>query len=97
MNILLTGSNGFIGSNIATHLKGKHTLFTPGHRELDLLDEEAVLVFFKSHAIDLVIHCALVGGSRKEEYIHSMFYDNMRMFFNIVRCKKYFRRMINIG
>lgn len=97
MNILLTGAKGFIGSNIALHIKGKHTVFTPGHKELDLLDEQAVLDFFKNHSIDLVIHCALVGGSRKEEYVHSMFYDNIRMFFNIVRCQKYFHRMINIG
>lgn len=97
MRILITGSKGFIGSKIASHLKNKHTLLLPTHTELDLLDENLVLNFFRRRSIDLVIHCAVIGGSRKEEYVPSMFTDNLRMFFNLTRCQKYFKRMINIG
>jgi len=97
MNILITGSTGFIGKHLTTALAGKHTLLTPTHKQLDLLDGDKVLTFFKKRPIDIVIHCAVIGGNRKDQYIENMFYDNLRIFFNIVRCHKYFSRMINIG
>jgi len=95
--ILITGANGFIGKNLLSYLKNKYTVLAPSHKELDLLDEQATYDYFASHPVDIVIHCAVVGGSRNEEYVKGMFYDNVRIFFNIVRCKKYFKRMINIG
>lgn len=97
MKILLTGSSGFIGKHIAATLSVRHTVLAPTHKQLDLLGAESAHRYFRLHPIDIVIHCAVVGGSRKEEFEKGMFYDNMRIFFNIVRCKKYFKRMINIG
>lgn len=97
MKILITGSTGYIGGNIRNFLQSKHMLLTPAHNELDLLDEEKTQMFFQKHPVDLVIHCAVVGGSRKEEYEKGMFYDNVRIFFNLARCQKFFKRMINIG
>ena len=96
MNILITGSTGFIGKHLTTALAGKHTLLTPTHKQLDLLDGDKVLTFFKKRPIDIVIHCAVIGGNRKDQYIENMFYDNLRIFFNIVRCRKYFSPIINI-
>lgn len=96
-NILITGSSGFIGRNLRESLKNKHRLLTPSHKELDLLDELAVENYFKKNKIDVVIHAAVVGGSRKEEYENKMFYESVRMFFNIIRNKKYFKKMINLG
>ena len=66
-NILITGVNGFAGSHLREYLETKYNLHTPSHEELDLLDEKAVDAFFKTHKIDVVIHAALVGGSRREE------------------------------
>lgn len=97
MNILITGSSGFIGKNLKDSFSKKYTLFTPTHNQLNLLDESAVLSFFQKNSIDLVIHCAFIGGSRIDNNKKETFYDNMRMFLNVVRCKKYFKRMINIG
>ena len=42
MNILLTGSGGFIGRNLKEYLKDKYTLFCPRSYELDLTDQNAV-------------------------------------------------------
>jgi len=97
MNILITGANGFLGKHLKENLGNKYTLFTPSHKELDLLDENAVEKFFKTHKIDVVIHTALVGGSRKEEETESALEQNLRMFFNIVRNKKHFKKMIHCG
>lgn len=95
--ILLTGASGFIGKNILEKLNSSYTFLSPRHIELNLLDEQAVDKFFSSHSIDIVIHAAVVGGSRKEEYENNMLEQNLRMFFNIVKNKKKFKKMINFG
>lgn len=97
MNILITGANGFLGNHLKEYLADKYILFTPSHKALDLLDENAVDNFFKTHKIDIVIHTALVGGSRKEEAKESALDQNLRMFFNIIRNKKRFKKMIHCG
>jgi UDP-glucose 4-epimerase len=97
MNILITGSSGFIGSHLSAGLAKKYTLFLPGHRELDLLDEKKADSYFKNHAIDVVIHGAVIGGNGPHMQVPGMFYDNVRIFFNLVRNRKYFKRFINIG
>ena len=97
MKILLTGSGGFIGGNILACIGKKYSFLHPSHDELDLLDEEKTLEYFKKHPVDLVIHCAVIGGSRVEQFEKGMFFNNTRIFFNLVRCQKYFKRMINIG
>lgn len=97
MNILITGSSGYIGRNLTEQLSSKYNLYTPSHKELDLLNEILVLEYFKNHKIDTVINTAVVGGSRTGEYARNMFYDNLRMFFNIARCKNHFKKMIHLG
>ena len=97
MNIFLTGASGYIGRNIVEKLGKKYNLFTPSHPELDLLDDSAVQRYFRTHKIDIVINAAVVGGSRKEEYAENSLEQNLRMFFNIVRNKKYFKKMIHLG
>jgi nucleoside-diphosphate-sugar epimerase len=97
MNILVTGANGFAGRNLKEYLKNKFNLLTPSHKDLDLLDEVSVNNFFKKNKIDVVIHTAVVGGSRKEEAEESALGQNLRMFFNILRNKKRFKKMIHCG
>lgn len=69
----------------------------PKRRQLDLLDEKKVQGYFLINSIDIVIHCAAIGGYGKHLYVQGMFYDNIRMFYNLVRCRKYYQRLINIG
>lgn len=96
--LFITGANGFVGSHLAAYLNSKdYNLLTPSHKELDLLNESEVDRFFRKHRIDVVIHTALVGGSRSGEQVNSALDRNVRMFFNIVRNKKYFRKMIHCG
>lgn len=97
MKILITGSTGYIGRNLVEKLGKKYTLYTPSHKELELLNTNAVEKFFKKNPIDVVIHCTVSGGSRKEEQEENAFYKNVRMFFNIIRNKRYFGKMIFLG
>src|SRR3989339_767975 len=96
-NIFLTGSNGYIGRNLVEQLHKKYYLLTPSHKELDLLDEKAVDKFFNKNKVDVVINCAVIGGSRKEEHVNSSLSGNLRIFFNILKNKHKFKKMIHLG
>jgi|SRR3989344_1173574 len=95
--IAVFGANGFIGKNVAESLSNKYFLLTPTRNEVDLTQEAKVDRFFKSNRVDIVINCAVVGGSRKEEYQTNMLDENLRMFFNLARNKKYFGKLIHLG
>jgi UDP-glucose 4-epimerase len=94
MNILLTGGSGFIGKNILETMKDDYTFFAPGHRELDLLDEYAVEAFFQAHDVDVVVHSAVKPGHRNAKNPTNLYYEDSRMFFNLVRCSSLYRKMI---
>lgn len=97
LRIFLTGKNGFIGRNIVEQLKDKYTFFAPSHHQLDLVDTKAVEGFFRKHHVDIVIHSAKIGGSRKIESSAEIGELNARMFFNLARNEKYFKKMIFLG
>lgn len=96
-NILITGANGFIGRNLFEQLKDKYNLLIPLRAELNFLNEENVDNYFKNHDIDVVVHTAVVGGSRIEEHTDLALSQNLRMFFNILKNKRYFKKMIYLG
>ena len=96
--ILLTGGSGFIGKNIIEQLGNKYHILAPKHAELDLADDVATLSYFKFHnTIDLVIHAAVVGGSRTEEYEKDSLKNNLRIFFNIIKNRKHVKKIIYFG
>lgn len=97
MVIFLTGSSGFIGRNLLEQLQHKYTVLAPTHKELDLLNRDAVENFFSSHHVDIVIHTAFVGGNRKMLYVPDAIEKNLRMFLNVSVHQNYFRKMICFG
>lgn len=97
MNILITGASGYIGNNVTDFFSEKYHVLAPGHKQLDLLDNNEVQRYVRNHSVDVVVHCAAVGSYGAHLYVKDMFHDNIRMFFNLARCRKYYKRMIHIG
>ena len=95
--ILITGASGFIGKNIVHYLKQNFTLLTPSHKDLDLLSRLEVRQFFLKNDIDLVIHCAITGGTRKTMTTPGTIEKNTRMFFNLTNNQDRYTRLINLG
>ena len=87
MNILLTGSGGFIGKNLKTWLNEKYNLLTPRSYELDLCDENAVEQYFAEHDIDFIIHCGSTGGARGIQDKDTTVEDNLAMVKNLIKYK----------
>jgi len=99
MKILITGGNGFIAKNLFEQLNNEYTVLTRNSQELNLLDFSKVVGFLKSNQYDVIIHAATYDAapiySAKDK--SKVLEYNLKMFFNIVRCKDYFGKMIYFG
>lgn len=95
--LLITGASGFIGRNLNEFFHHrKFEIFSPTHKELDLLSQRSVDTFFNENAVDYVIHCANVGGNRKFSGI-GIVEKNVRMFCNLTKNSEKFGTMVHLG
>ncbi|MBL8030450.1 MAG: NAD(P)-dependent oxidoreductase [Candidatus Doudnabacteria bacterium] len=97
MTILITGAAGFVGQNLVEYLEGRYSLLCPSQNELDFLNELAVENYFKQHAVDIVVHLANVGATRRTDNLPQIVGNNLRMFLNIKKQEHRFKRMIFFG
>lgn len=97
MNILLTGSGGFIGKNLKSYLQDKYELLCPRSFELDLTNNIAVKEYFNQFDIDFIIHCGSTGGARGIEDRDTTIEDNLAMVNNLIEAKKNDVRIILFG
>jgi len=97
LSLLIIGSSGFIGRNLVENFPNKYNLLLPKHKELELTDEKAVEDYFKKNQIDIVVHGANIGGTRKTLNLKNTASINLRMFFNLIRCNNYYKKMIFFG
>lgn len=84
MKVCVLGAGGFIGKNI---LRGTDWVGVTRH-DLDLTDQRAVETYFKTHVHDVVVHCAVVGGSRLQKDYDDVLKKNIIMFENVARAFK---------
>lgn len=86
MNILITGSSGFLGGRLKESLKQNQGLLTPSSQELDLLDYKKTRAYLAEHQVDTIVHCAgFVGGIGLNEAEKSRMYsDNLLMGMNLI-------------
>ena len=98
MKILATGSTGFIGKNIKEQLCNNYEIVSPGHQELDLFNEQRVEKFLKEGCFDIIIHAANTNNTRNKTVTpYDSLNGNLRMFFNLERCKDYYGKMYYFG
>jgi nucleoside-diphosphate-sugar epimerase len=64
MKILLTGGEGYISKIIFENFKNSLEITKISRKDFDLTDSFETLKFFSNRYFDVVIHCAVVGGSR---------------------------------
>ncbi len=97
MKILITGGSGFIGSNLVKTLNKKYKVFNPSSSELDLTNTKSVEQYFQNKFFDVVIHCAIKGGRRNVQDSAFTLQENLRMFFNLMKCQRQFDRFFNFS
>lgn len=97
MNILITGCNGFLGSEFVKYFSTENNVFATNRNTLDPRDLNNVKTFFQNNNVDIVIHTAIKGGLRgNAEDINTLF-DNIKMFDNLSSQRDKFKLMINFG
>ena len=89
MNILVTGANGFIGSNIVQFLEtnAKHVVIKGTRESVNLYSYADVSKFIRDNHIDSIIHCAIEGGRRNVVDNEKIVYNNILMAQNLLACK----------
>ena len=97
MNILITGGNGYIAKSLFTALKDKYNVMSISRYDFDLTNRETTNDFFKYRLFDVVIHCAVKGGSRLAEDNGNITDDNLSMYYNLLANKSNFNKLIHFG
>lgn len=98
MKILITGSGGFIGKNLKESLSSKYHISCPRSYELDLQHSGIVREYLKEQRFDIIIHAANTNSTRnKKTTEYDSLNGNLRMFFNLERCRDYYGRMYYFG
>jgi GDP-L-fucose synthase len=97
MNVLVTGSNGYIGKSIVNSCMKEITFFHGNRQTINLFDKEAIKNFIKQNKIDCIIHCAIEGGSRLKKDDANTLYNNILIFENICYCKNLLHKVINFA
>jgi UDP-glucose 4-epimerase len=98
MKIFITGGSGFIGRNLAEQLGSVHRIFSPGSKELNLLNEADVLDYLRENRFDVILHAATWNATKTSAKDTShVLENNLRMFFNLARGSGYFGKMIWYG
>ena len=103
--ILITGGRGFIARSLYEGLNNcyfvplEKNIISLGRQELDLLDSKKVFDFIKKSKFDVVIHAATYDAAPEFTTKDSsrVLENNLKMFFNIARCKDYFGKMLYFG
>ena len=95
--ILLTGASGFIGRNLAEHLRGGYELYCPSSKELDLQNQGAVESYLGKHQFDVVIHSANRNDTRRKITPYDSLDGNLRMFSHLERCHGLYGKMLFFG
>ena len=90
MKILITGSDGMLGHDLADVLKGKHELILTTSKTLDITDKNHVIDFVSSQKPDMLINAAAYtdvdGCEKNQELAYSVNGEGVR---NLARaCKK---------
>lgn len=97
MKILITGANGYVGKSLYAALKDKYKITTLTRKELDLNNSSQVNDFFKNKYFDVVLHCAVKGGSRLQQDDWNVMDYNLQMYYNLLSNQSYFNKFIHFG
>ena len=89
MNILVTGANGFVASNIIKELEcnTSYNVFKTTRKCLNLSCQIDVQEFVFNNSINHIIHCAIEGGKRTINDNEKIVYNNINIINNLLSCK----------
>jgi nucleoside-diphosphate-sugar epimerase len=97
MKILITGGNGYVGKSIYSYLHTKYDITTIGRQDFDLTNWSETNKWFKEKHFDIIIHTAVVGGSRLKKEDSSIINQNLKMYYNLLDQQDKYTKFIHFG
>jgi nucleoside-diphosphate-sugar epimerase len=97
MKILITGGNGYIAKSLYNAFKDKYNVTCITRQDFDLTDSFETLKYFSNKYFDIVLHCAVSGGSRLRPDTWGDMDNNLKMYYNLLYCKNKFGVLIHLG
>lgn len=97
--VLLTGSSGFMGSNILPFLKKRYHVYAPKRNQLDVRDSIQVKKYLEEEQFDFIVHFASPSPVRSsgEDRYETLFEDSLKIFMNFYTNRSTFGKMIYSG
>lgn len=97
MKILITGGRGYIASSLYEFFCTKHEVTIVNRTHFDLSNYEQSKHFFKNRYFDVVMHCAISGGSRLVEDTTDVVDNNLKMYYNLLSNRDHYGKLLNFG
>ena len=97
MEVLVTGGNGYIAKSLATALGSKYNITPVTRKDFDLTDTRATCDWFGDKYFDVILHTAIVGGSRLDQDTHDVIDQNLLMYYNLLGNRESYGKFINFG
>lgn len=97
MKVLITGGNGYIAKNLYDAFKDKYDVTSITRQDFDLTDSFETLKYFSNKYFDIVVHCAVSGGSRLRPDTWGDMDNNLKMYYNLLYCRNKFGALIHFG
>ena len=97
MKILITGGNGYIAKSLSKNFSEKYDITSVTRKDFDLSDPIETFKWFQGKKFDVVIHTAIVGGSRLSPDGPDVLRQNLMMYYNLLSNKKSFGKLISFG
>lgn len=95
--ILITGGNGYIAKSLGDALQHTYDVTRINRSMFDLTAFEAVHDFFQDKYFDVVIHCAVQGGSRLRQDCYGDMDVNLTMYYNLLQHRSHYGKLIHFG
>jgi UDP-glucose 4-epimerase len=97
MKILITGGNGYVAKSLYNAFKDKYCITCITRQDFDLTDPFETNKWFSNKQFDVVIHTAVVGGSRLKEEDSSVIDQNLKMYYNLLDVRHRYTKFITLG
>ena len=99
MKILVTGGNGYVAKSLTKALSDDYEVVSVNRKDFDASDSSQVSEWFSNanEFYDVVIHTAITGGNRLEQDDSETIDQNIKMYYNLLACREFYRRFINFG
>jgi len=95
--ILITGGDGYIAKSIFDVFRDVYDVTSISRKDFDLTSFQSTNKFFLDKYYDVVIHCAVSGGSRLKLETTADMDINLTMYYNLLQHKSNYGKLIHFG